>query len=62
MHLWVAISITVLLNGGAYYSYPTCSNYGLTKIETTEYLGHIQYQGLDSPISPPCSGILNMAT
>lgn len=42
-----------MLNGCAYYSYGTRSVYGLTNVETTEYLGHVQHQGLDSPIFNP---------
>jgi len=51
--LLIAMLIGLILNGCAYYSYSTRSTYGLTKIETVEYLGHVQYQGLDSPIFNP---------
>ncbi|NRB23369.1 hypothetical protein [Shewanella sp.] len=49
----LVISMILMLNGCAYYSYGTRSVYGLTNVETTEYLGHVQYQGLDSPIFSP---------
>ena len=49
----VIVFVIFLLNGCAYYSYSTRSTYGLTNVDTTEYLGHVQYQGLDSPIFNP---------
>ena len=49
----LVISMIFMLNGCAYYSYGTRSVYGLTNVETTEYLGHVQHQGLDSPIFNP---------
>lgn len=56
----LVIFMIFMLNGCAYYSYGTRSVYGLTKVETTEFLGHVQYQGYDSPIFSPIITLDNL--
>ncbi len=50
---YLVASMIFMLNGCAYYSYGTKSVYGLTNVETTEYVGHQQKTGYNSPIFSP---------
>ena len=53
------VFVVFLLNGCAYYSYGIRSSYGLTNVDTTEYVGHLKTTGYTSPIFSPVITLKN---
>ncbi|MCG9723524.1 hypothetical protein [Shewanella sp. Isolate7] len=55
----IIVFVIFLLNGCAYYSYGIRSSYGLTNVDTTEYVGHLRNTGYTSPIFSPVITLKN---